>query len=367
MVIRLQDNQTNQLPSFCVNQSRPFQYTGVDFTGPLHIRNGKEEKKAYITLFTCAVTRAVHMELAKDLTAAEFGRNLKKFVARRGTPNLLVSDNAATFKAVSVDLEETYNHPEVREYLDEIYLQWRFNLVLAAWWGGFFERIVGLVKAILRGTLGKAKLGFKELEVILAKTAAILNNRPLTYQGDDLEEEPLSSNHLIYGCKLPQMVEEPEDYFDEQVDLDRRRKYVGQKLSNVWNRWHREYLVGLKEDHKVKMDQGYMGHQIEVGDIVITEDKQAHRGMWKMGKVIRLVNCGVVTKGAVMEVVVKGRKVLMERPLNQLCLMELKSEVSSKEEKDKVPILLQPARKAAHDTKKRIKNQAKELFSGENN
>ena len=46
------------------------------------------------------------MELAKDLTAAEFRRNLEKFVARRGTPNLLVSDNAATFKAVSVDLEK---------------------------------------------------------------------------------------------------------------------------------------------------------------------------------------------------------------------------------------------------------------------
>ena len=122
LVKRLQDNQQSQLPSFRVNQSRPFQYTGVDFAGPLCIRNGKEEEKGYITLFTCAVTRAVHMELAKDLTAAEFRRNLEKFVARRGTPNLLASDNAATFKAVSVDLEEIYNHPEVREYLDEIYL-----------------------------------------------------------------------------------------------------------------------------------------------------------------------------------------------------------------------------------------------------
>ena len=110
-----------------------------------------------------------------------------------------------------------------------------------------------------------------------------------------------------------------------------------------------------------------MGHQIKVGDNVITEDKQVNRRMWKMGNVIRLVKSGVVIKGAVVEVVVKGRKVLMERPLNQLCLMELKSEVSSKEEKDKVPIQVQPARKAAHNAKKRIKNQAKELFSGENN
>ena len=60
------------------------------------------------------------MELAKDLKAAEFRRNLEKYVARRGTPNLLVSNEAVTFKAVSVDLKEIYNRPEVREYLDEI-------------------------------------------------------------------------------------------------------------------------------------------------------------------------------------------------------------------------------------------------------
>ena len=111
-----------------------------------------------------------------------------------------------------------------------------------------------------------------------------------------------------------------------------------QKLLSVWDRWHREYLVALREVHKVKLDQGYMDHQIEVGDIVIIESKQAHRRMWKMEKVIRLVKSGGITKGTVMEVAVKRKKVQMERQLNQLCLMELKSEVSNKEEKDMMPI-----------------------------
>ena len=73
-----------------------------------------------------------------------------------------------------MDLKEIYNHPEVREYLDEIYLQWPFNLALAAGWVGFFQRIVGLVKTILRKTLRKEKLGFKELQVILAKQKLFL-------------------------------------------------------------------------------------------------------------------------------------------------------------------------------------------------
>ena len=181
-------------------------------------------------------------------------------------------------------------------------------MTFTAWWGGSFERIVGLVKIVLRRTLGKAKLRFEELEVILTRTEAILNNRPLTYQREDLEEEPLTPNHLIYGCKLPQMVEEPDDCFDEQVDLDTRRKYVEQKLLNVWSCWHQEYLVGLREAHNVKLDQGYMGHQIEIGDIVITENKQAHRGIWKMAKVIRLVKSGGVTKEQLCKLLSKERK-----------------------------------------------------------
>ena len=67
-----------------------------------------------------------------------------------------------------------------------------------------------------------------------------------------------------------------------------------------------------------------------------------------------------------MQVVVKGKKVKMDQPLIQLCLMEMRSEVFNKEEKDKVPIWQQPARKAVHDAKQWIKAQAKELFSGEN-
>ena len=67
-----------------------------------------------------------------------------------------------------------------------------------------------MMKQILRKILGNARLTFEEMEVVLKKTQAILNNRPLTYQGEELEEEAITPNHLIFGhilhnCQIYQM------------------------------------------------------------------------------------------------------------------------------------------------------------------
>ena len=83
------------LPDFRVKITDPFAVTRVDFTGPMvyQIKKG-QFGKAYVALFTCASTRAVHLKLCHDLTAVKFQRSLKEFVARRGCPQLMVSDMA---------------------------------------------------------------------------------------------------------------------------------------------------------------------------------------------------------------------------------------------------------------------------------
>ena len=68
------------LPEFRVQQEPPFTFTGVDFAGPLHIKFGStaSEKKVWICLYTCCVTRAVPLEVVPDLTTAAFLRSLKR-------------------------------------------------------------------------------------------------------------------------------------------------------------------------------------------------------------------------------------------------------------------------------------------------
>ena len=74
---------TSALPAFRTEFTEPFKVTGVDFAGPLQYKSeNKETSKAYVALFTCTSTRAVHLKLRKNMTVEEFKRGLKEFVAR---------------------------------------------------------------------------------------------------------------------------------------------------------------------------------------------------------------------------------------------------------------------------------------------
>ncbi|GBO44249.1 hypothetical protein AVEN_47383-1 [Araneus ventricosus] len=98
---------TAQLPKNRILENPPFTVTGIDFTGPVIIRSGKESnQKSYITLFTCAVTRALHLELTTDMTTKHFILSLRRFLARRGNCKVIISDNAKSFKATDNILRE---------------------------------------------------------------------------------------------------------------------------------------------------------------------------------------------------------------------------------------------------------------------
>ncbi|XP_037931689.1 uncharacterized protein LOC119666483 [Teleopsis dalmanni] len=97
------------LPIERVTVSKPFETTGIDFAGPLYITstdNKNDFKKAYIMLFTCAATRGIHLELVADLTVESCINALRKFIARRGTPSINISDNAKTFKRSCMEVQK---------------------------------------------------------------------------------------------------------------------------------------------------------------------------------------------------------------------------------------------------------------------
>ena len=95
-------NLTAPMPRFRTEQSRPFEFTGVDFAGPIIYKVGKkEEAKAYIVIFTCAVMRAIHLEVTKSQAAEEFIKKLNEFIARKTRPAVIISDNGGAFKATA--------------------------------------------------------------------------------------------------------------------------------------------------------------------------------------------------------------------------------------------------------------------------
>ena len=177
-------------PSEQVTEAVPFTLTGIDYCGPLFIKSKPEVSKVWICLFTCLVTRAVHLELIHSMTTEDFLLGLRRFLASHGKPCEIISDNAGQFKLASETVrklwEQILTHSDVISYVANENINWRFIVELAPWMGGFYERLIGLLKRSLRKTIDRLCLSNEQLLTILKETEAVLNSRPLVYIGDDI-------------------------------------------------------------------------------------------------------------------------------------------------------------------------------------
>ena len=123
---------TPPLPKSRVLQSQAFQFTGIDYAGPLYVRDqgNQTSSKVYICLFTCAAVRAIHLELAEDQTTQAFLRAFRRFISRRGVPECIISDNAKTFKAGAQELQTIKNQVlksnALQQFLANQNITWKF-------------------------------------------------------------------------------------------------------------------------------------------------------------------------------------------------------------------------------------------------
>ena len=164
-----------------------------------------EQIKAYVCLFTCAATRAVHLELTPDLSAATFLLAFRRFTSRRGIPSVMISDNAKVFQSPSSVIKKVVRAEEVNKYMLNNQIRWNFIVEKAPWWGGgVWECLIGSVKRCLRKTVGRSTLTFEEMRTLLVEIECMLNNRPLTYLYDELEgiSQPLTPADLIYERQI---------------------------------------------------------------------------------------------------------------------------------------------------------------------
>lgn len=305
------------LPKDRTEGSIPFQVIAVDYAGPLMYLSGqKSEKKAYILLFACSLTRAIHLDLVPDLTMPEFLRGLKKLIARRGRPKKVYSDNGSTFVGAGKWLKDVMRDEKLQNYLAHQDIRWQYNLSKAPWWGGQFERMVGLVKRALYKTLGSAKLRWEELEEVLLDAEITLNNRPLCYNEDDIQLPTLTPNSMIFS--QTNLIPEQAPERIEDRDLRKRAKYILKCKEALWKRWTREYLTSLRERHNLK-------HSAKIfypkrGDVLLIKGDSKNRGRWRIGIVEEELKGG---DGVVRGVRMRAGKSYLERPLQELFPMEL--------------------------------------------
>ena len=193
-----------------VQEAPPFSITGVDFTGALYVKqdNG-DEGKAYICLFTCATSRAIHLEVVTDLSTISFLMAFRRFAARRSLPQVMMSDNATTYTSAAEELTNLLKSEEIRTVLGREGIVWKFIPKRAPWFGGYWERLIGLTKTCIKKTLGRAHITLLTLQTVIVKVEALLNDRPLTYVSEDISDpEPLTPAHILHGWRLTRLPHE---------------------------------------------------------------------------------------------------------------------------------------------------------------
>ena len=330
------------LPADRVTQAKPFEIIGVDFTGPIHIEETKmvtkrptkkcpvkivkvkTTSKAYISLITCAVTRALHLELVPDLTTDAFIRSFRRFVSRRGTCTVIHSDNAATFKCAEKGIEQCYqilNSPKFQDFLSEQSIQWKYICPLSPWWGGFWERCMKNVKTPLKKILGRSFLNSDELYTVLTEVEAMVNSRPLCAVNDDPDSlEYLTPANFLIGRSLINLPVRPLTHREVNPNVTRQelnQMLVNQEktLNKVWKTWKEEYVRSLGISPAIRDNVN-----IKEGDLVMVASNKQPRCTWTVGRVTALIE-GRDDK--VRSAIVKCGGKLRTRPVQLLSKLEV--------------------------------------------
>lgn len=193
------------IPKFRLQQVKPFLIAGVDYAGPIILKSSVTRQTvpthAYLCLFVCMTTKALHLELASDLSTETFLMAFCRFISRRGPVEQMHSDCIGAskyFQPVDNFVQSTDYQNECTKYLSAPNISWHFNPPSAPHFGGLWEAGVKSVKTLLYRTLGLQRLKYEELLTLLCRIEVTLNSRPLgALSADPRDFEVLTPSHFL--------------------------------------------------------------------------------------------------------------------------------------------------------------------------
>ena len=101
-----------------------FANVGVHYFGPFTVKIGRRNEKRWCCLFTYLTVRAVHIEIVLKLDP-DFCLNaimIMQFIARRGKPVKMISDNGTNFVGAEKELAEyivAWNKRQIEEHTSD--------------------------------------------------------------------------------------------------------------------------------------------------------------------------------------------------------------------------------------------------------
>ena len=271
---------------------KPFSSTGIDYFGPFlvkyakHTRRNSALNKRYGVIYTCLTTRAIHLELAGDLSTDSFILSLRRFIARRGHVKVIRTDNGSNFIGAAAEIKEKLkqiDHKNISNFLSMKDIEWRFNPPHSPWMGGSWESLIKSVKRSLAAITKGRTLTEDVLGTLLCEIESILNNRPLTHISDDIADfDALTPNHILLGTTNSNV--EPTQFDDIEINYRKQWKTVQAYTSMFWKRWLSEYLPTLSPRKKWTRKH----ENLAIGDLVIVANKNSPKSHWPLARIVAI-------------------------------------------------------------------------------
>ena len=303
------------LPSERITESQPFAITGIDFTGSLEVKM-PQLCKIYIVIFVCFTTKAIHLDVVFSLTKESCLNVIKRFIARRGVPSQLYSDNATTFISARKEIMELQNE------VSQLGTDWFMIPARAPHFGGLWEAGIKSVKHHLRRTMKTHILHLENFLTLLAQIESVLNSRPLVPSSDDPNDlTVLTPAHFLVGkpFAVPPL-SSPKQSKPRKVTLKDLQQMETMK-QKFWSIWKHDYLTSLQPRSKWQKT----GDSFKPNDMVFVADENTVPLQWPLGRVTKVFT-GNDNVSRVAEVrtqkwignrpVVKLRKLPSQLPLN---------------------------------------------------
>lgn len=328
---------------------RPFTYVGIDYFGPIQVTVGRRSEKRWGVIFTCLTIRAVHIEIAYSLTTDSCILCIQNFIARRGPPMEIYSDNGTNFHGTCNELkrQQCIDSEILSTRFTTRNTKWLFNPPSSPHMGGSWERLIRSIKSSLEHMATIRNPNDEVLRGAFMEAEYSVNSRPLTYIPLDSEsDEALTPNHFLLGSSRG-LKEAPSRPTTEEAASLRCQWRRAQYLADLfWRRWVKEYLPTItrrtKWFEKTK--------PIEKGDIVLIVDAESPRNSWPKGKVLDVVTG---RDGQVRQATVQTATGITTKPAVRLAVLDIiqqpqeaissNADPTQKDESQLGPIIYKPA------------------------
>ncbi|XP_062714046.1 uncharacterized protein LOC134290850 [Aedes albopictus] len=289
---KLAEQFMGDLPSYRITAAPTFLKVGVDFAGPIFIKQTARKAaplKGYICVFVCMVSKAMHLEVVENLSTEAFLAALQRFVSRRGVPEEVYSDNGTNFIGARSELRELYElfksdltNGKLSQFCQVKEIKWTTIPPNAPHFGGLWEAGVKSVKSVLKKVYQSASLTIMEFATLLCQIEAILNSRPLfAHSSDPNDPTVLTPGHLMINRPLTAI---PEPSL-EDIPINRLSKWQHIQLlrQHFWQRWSKEYLVELQ--CRSKWTKKHLN--VVPNMIVLLKEDNVPPQQWKMGRIVK--------------------------------------------------------------------------------